>query len=202
MIKKLLVATHNPAKVEEYKKYLADLPLEIVSLGDLNITKKVKENGKTFKENAILKAETYGKLTGLPAITDDGGLEIDALGGEPGIRSRNWLGYRMTDEEMIGEVMKRMEGVPKNQRTCRLVGVIALFTPRDKIYTQYACKRGIISLKPCEKRVPGYPFRSIFFLPEFKKFYSQLTEEEHEQVNHRKFALEKLKKILKKGGDK
>lgn len=197
-MKKILIATHNPAKFNEYKRYLADLPLEVVSLKDLKIKTDVTEDGKTFEENAIKKVKFYSQLTGLPAITDDGGLAIDALGGQPGVKSRRWLGYKMTDEEMISAVMKKMAGVPKEKRTCQLVGVIALFIPPDKVYTQKAEIKGLVALKPTSKRIFGYPYRSFFWLPQFKKYYCELTKAEHEQVNHRKIALIPLKKIIKK----
>jgi len=195
---KLLVASHNPAKVNEYKRYLSDLPFEIVSLSDLNITKEAPEDAETFKENAINKVRFYHKLTGLPAIGDDGGLMIDALGGEPGVKSRYWLGYKMTDEEMIQSVMEKMKKVPPDKRTCRLVGVIALVMPNGKIYTERAQIGGVVAEKPTDKRLNGYPYRSFFYLPQFKKFYIELTDEEHEQINHRKATLLKLKPYLVK----
>ena len=86
--KKLLIATNNPGKLKEYKKLLKDLPLKIVSLKNLGIKNKVDENAKTFEENAVKKAEFYSQLTGLPTLSDDGGLEIDYLNGEPGVKSR------------------------------------------------------------------------------------------------------------------
>lgn len=193
---KLLIATHNPAKADEYKRYLTDLNLEIVSLKDLNIKEEVEENGQTFEANAITKAKFYHELTKLPVIADDGGLTIDALNGDPGVKSRRWLGYRMTDEEMIQEVMKRMIDVPPDQRTCHLVGIIALALPNGEIKTTWAQIDGLVATKPTSKRLNGFPYRSFFWLPQFNKFYLDLTDAEHEQVNHRKFALLKLKPYL------
>lgn len=195
---KLLIASHNPAKVEEYKHYLSDLPLELISLSDLNIKEEALEDGKTFKENAVKKAKFYHKLTGLPVIVDDGGLMIDALNGAPGVKSRHWFGYKMTDEEMIQSVIKKMKDIPEGKRTCHLVGVIALVMPDGTTYTQWAQIDGIVAQVPTEKRLPGFPYRSFFYLPKFKKFYLELTDEEHEQINHRKFALLKLKPHLLK----
>lgn len=197
-MKKLLIASFNPAKIADYKRYLNDLPYKIVSLRDLNISTVIEETKNTYKENAILKAEGYGKLLGLISLADDAGLEIDALGGEPGVKSRNWLGHRMSDEEMINEVLARMEGIPQDKRTARFVAVIALFIPPNKIYTKRIELKGTISTVPHPKRVPGYPFRSIFFIPQFKKFYCDLTKEEYEMVNHRKKAILEIKKILLK----
>lgn len=180
---KLLIASHNPAKVEEYKRYLSNLPLELVSLSDLNIKEEAPEDGKTFEENAIKKAKFYHQLTGLPIIADDGGLMIDALNGAPGVKSRRWLGYKMTDED---------------KRSYRLVGILALVMPDGKVSTQWAQIDGVVAKAPTKKRLEGYPYRSFFYLPKFKKFYIDLTDEEHEQVNHRKSALLKLRPYLLK----
>jgi len=92
-MEKLLIATTNPGKFREYKILLQDLPLKMVSLRDLKIRKKPKEDGKTFRENAIKKAKFYSRLAQLPILADDGGLEIDYLKGEPGVKSRRWPGY-------------------------------------------------------------------------------------------------------------
>lgn len=193
---KLLVASHNPAKVSEYKRYLSDVPFEIASLSDLNIIQEAPENAETFEENAISKVKFYHKLTGLPAIGDDGGLMIDALGGAPGVKSRYWLGYRMTDEEMIQTAMEKMKDVPAGKRTCRLVGVIALVMPGSKVYTEWVEIDGVVAEKPTDKRLIGYPYRSFFYLEQFKKFYVELTDKEHEQINHRRLALLKIKPHL------
>lgn len=195
---KLLIATQNPAKIEEFKKYLKDLSIEIVTLKDLNIQDSIDESGETFVENAILKAKHFARLSGLLTLADDGGLEIDYLDGAPGVRSRRWLGYEMTDEELISEVMKRMDGVPKEKRTATLRLVLALVSPAGKIWTSEGAVSGLISEAPSPKRIAGYPYRSFFYFPQFKKFYIDLNEEEHAKVNQRKAALEKLKPVLKK----
>jgi len=195
---KLLIASHNPAKVEEYKRYLSNLPLELISLLDLNIDKEAPEDGKTFKENAIKKAKFYYQLTGLPVIADDGGLMVDTLNGAPGVKSRRWLGYKMTDEEMIQSIIEKMKDVPRDKRSCHLVGVLALVMPSGKVYTQWAQIDGVVAQTPTEKRSHGFPYRSFFYLPQFKKFYIELTDEEHEQINHRKLALLKLRPYLLK----
>lgn len=195
---KLLIGSHNPAKVDEYKKYLSDLDLEIVSLNDLNIKEEAPENGKTFKENAIKKAKFYHDLTGLMVMTDDSGLTIDALNGEPGVKSRRWLGHKMTDEEMIQTVMEKMKNVPEGKRSCQLVAVIALVTEEGKIYTQETQINGVVAAKALPQIIPGFPPRSFFYLPQLKKFYLELTTEEHEKINHRRIALLKMKPILEK----
>ena len=195
---KLLIASGNPAKIEELKKYLNDMPFEIVTLKDLDISDSAEETGETFLENAVLKAKHFAKLTGLLTLADDGGLEIDYLGGAPGVKSRRWLGYEMTDEELISEVMKRTRGVPEEKRECTLRLVLALVSPEGDIHTSEGVVSGLISEEPSPKRIKGYPYRSFFYFPQFEKFYVDLNEEEHAEVNQRKAALEKLKPILKK----
>lgn len=195
---KLLIASGNPAKIEEFKKFLKDFPLEIVTLKDLNISNSVEETGKTFEENAILKAKHFAKLSGLLTLADDGGLEIDYLSGAPGVKSRRWLGYEMSDEELINEVMKRMKDAPKEKRTCKLRLVLALASPEGKVYTSEGAVDGLISEMPSSKRINGYPYRSFFYFPQFRKFYIDLNEEEHAKVNQRKAALEKIKQIFNK----
>ena len=194
---KLLIASHNPAKIDEIKNYLKDLPFEIVSLKDLNIKDSVEETGNTVQENAILKAKYFAKLTGFLTLADDGGLEIDYLNGAPGVKSRRWLGYEMTDEEVINETMKQMNDVPKDKRGGTLRLAFALIGPTGKVYTSEGAVRGIIAEMPSSKRILGFPYRSFFYFPQFKKFYVDLNEKEHTEVNQRRAALEKLKPILK-----
>ena len=193
---RLLIATHNPAKASEYKRYLSNLELELVSLSDLNITEEAPEDGKTFEENAVKKVKFYQRLSKLPTIGDDGGLMIDVLNGAPGVKSRRWFGYRMTDEEMIQSVVKRMKDVPEGKRTCHLVGIVALVMPDGTVFTQWAQIDGEVAGVPTEKRAEGFPYRSFFYIPQFKKLYLDLTNVEHEQINHRKIALLKLRPYL------
>jgi XTP/dITP diphosphohydrolase len=196
-INKLLIATTNPGKFNELKKYLTGLPLELLSLSDLKITERPEENGRTFLENAIIKAEFYSQKTKLPVLGDDGGLEITALGGEPGVNSHRWLnGKEATDEELINYTLNRMRPFKGERRKAYLRVVVALSSFSDEIETSQADIEGIIADKPSKHRLRGYPYRSLFFLPQFKKYYDDLSEEEHHQVNHRKIALEKIKKII------
>jgi len=199
---KLLIATTNSGKLGEIKKYLSDLPLELVSLNDLGIKETVREDGKTFKENAILKAKFYCQKSGLPTLADDGGFEIDALGGEPGVKSHRWIhGDREnTDEELIQYTIERMKGLPRARRGAQLRLVMALALPDGRIFTKEAKVSGIVPLKPSQVRHAGFPFRSILFLPQINKYYDheQMTEEESISYNHRRRALEQIKPIIKR----
>jgi XTP/dITP diphosphohydrolase len=201
-MKKLLVATTNPGKLGELREFLSDLPIILVSLKDVGITTNVEETGKTFKENAILKAEFYAKKSGLPTLADDGGFEIDVLNGEPGIHSHRWV-YKdreSEDEELIQYTMKRLEGIDEGKRGAQLHLILALVLPNGEIHTSEGVIRGIVPMQPSKNRYKGFPYRSLLYLPELHKFYNQaeLTEEENKTYNHRRKAVEDLKPIIKK----
>lgn len=196
-IQKLLIATTNPGKILEYKIILKDLPLELVTLKDLKIEASVDEDGKTFKENAIKKVKFYSGLAELPTIAEDSGLEIDHLNGEPGIISRRWPGHEASDEELIDMTLEKLKGVPKEKRGAQLRVVVALAI-NGKIETFEGILRGVITEKPIGKIIPGYPFRSLFYLPEIDKVLGELTMEKEAEVAHRKKALEKAIPIIKK----
>ena len=194
---KLLIATTNPGKVLEYRVILKNLPIELVTLKDLNIKNNIEEDGKSFEENAIRKVKFYSELTKLPTIAEDSGLEIDYLGGEPGINSRRWPGYEASDEELIQITLDKLKGVPQNQRGAQLRVVIALAINND-IKTFEGVIRGLITEKPIAKIIPGYPFRTLFYIPGINKVLGELTMEEEAEIAHRKQALEKALPIIKK----
>jgi len=196
-MEKLLIATTNPGKLKEYKELLRGLPLKLISLKDVGVEKKVEEDGKNFKENAIKKAEFYSQLTNLLTLSDDGGLEIDYLNGEPGVTSHRWPGHEANDEELLNFTLKKMEGVPWKKRGAQLKVVIALAIPGKKILTSEGKIRGFILTKPREKIIPGYPFRSIFYLPQYRRSFNQLTPEEELKISHRKKAIRQIIKFLK-----
>ncbi len=193
---KILIATKNPGKAREIKDFLGS-NFEFVSLSDFKDVPDVEETGKTFEENAALKATKYFEWAGIPAIADDAGLEIDFLNGEPGVKSRRWLGYEMKDQEMIDTALDKLKDVPKEKRAAHLRTVGVYFDGKN-ILTETAAIDGYITEEQTTECQPGYPFRSIFWIPKFEKLYQDLTREEHEQINHRKVVYGKLvDKILK-----
>src|SRR5580693_3983923 len=129
-MRRLLIATTNRAKLAEYRLILRDigLELELVSRADLRISEAPEETGATFTENALIKARFYFNRAVIPTLADDGGLEIDALGGEPGVRSHRWLGsgHDDSDEALVAEVIRRMQTVPVARRTARIRATLAL----------------------------------------------------------------------------
>lgn len=198
---KLLLATNNPAKIQEIKRFLIDVPVELLTLKDVGITEQAPEDGRTFEENARSKAEFYMKRSNLPSLADDGGIEIDFLNGEPGVDSHRWISKDKDDEDevLIAEVFKRLDGVPKERRGAQMRVVLLLALPDGRTFTTEGVQRGIIADEPGPHRTHGFPFRSVFFIPELNKYYdhSVMTEQENEEYNHRKKALEKLKPIIK-----
>jgi len=200
-MKKLLIATTNPGKLAEIQRFLRDVPLELVSLKDVGITTSIEETGATFEENAILKAKTYAEASDLMTLADDGGFEIDALDGAPGVKSHRWVhsDRDSTDEELIAYTFTRMKDVPEKKRGARLTLLLELVQPGNPVVTTVKESiRGIVPLEPSTVRHEGFPYRSILYIPELGKFYDHVsfTPEETERYNHRKKALEKLKPIL------
>ena len=186
---KILIATKNPGKAREISGFLGKSVgrFEIATLKDFPDSPDVEETGKTFEENAILKAKAYFEWSGIPSIADDAGLEIDFLNGEPGVLSRRWPGYEATDRELIDMALNKLKGVPKEKRTAHLVAVGAYFDGRNVVIEREAID-GFMAEELNVECEPGYPFRALFWIPKFNKLYQDLTPEEHEQVNHRRLV--------------
>ncbi len=199
-MRKLLIATHNQAKLDEIKTFLHRLlpHLEILSLKDLNVRQEPKETGKTFEENAKLKAEYYARLTNLPAIADDGGLMITALNDEPGVYSSRWMGRPGTAQELIDYCLSRMKNIPDGKRNARFETCLYFYNPSDeKSFCETGTVEGTIAKKAHREVVYGYQYRSVFIVTKFNKYYLDLTPEEHKQINHRYTALKQLALVLK-----
>jgi XTP/dITP diphosphohydrolase len=195
-MKKLLIATGNPGKLEDYRKIFENFRIDInlVSLKDLEIKNNFKEDGATFEENSKNKAEFYGKLSGFTTLADDSGIEIDYLGGEPGVKSRRWPGYEASDEELIALTLKKMEGVSEKERGAQFRAIISIFFPeKNKNYIFEGIARGIISYKVSKETIKGYPYSSVFYLPQEKKYFSELNF-----TPHRNEAIKKAIPIIKK----
>lgn len=195
---KLLIATTNVGKLKEISNFLKDLPLKIVSLRDVGIADDVEEAGKTYKENSQVKAIFYAKKSNLPAVSDDGGLEIMALGGAPGLKSKRWVGKNSTDKKIIEHMIKVTKELSDNNRKAFFKTVISFALPSGKVWSVTGEIEGIIAKEHYLKLLRGYPYRSFFYLPKLKKYYheNELTIDEQKTYNHRYKAIEKLKPIL------
>ena len=188
---KFLLATTNEGKIREYRHLLGKAGVEFVTLADVGITEKPEETGETCEENAILKAKFYfEKSNGMSTLADDGGLEIDALGGEPGPRSRRWPGHEASDEELVLYALDRMKGVLLEKRIARLTAVLAVMPSAREVHTFKGMLEGRITEEPLYPIVPGYPFRSLFYEFQTGKVLAELPLEELPN-GHREQAIEK-----------
>jgi XTP/dITP diphosphohydrolase len=194
-MRKLLVATHNAGKLEEMRKLLAGLPFEVISMDDTDIPKewRVDEAGETFEGNALIKAMLTGKRSGLLSIADDSGVEIDALGGEPGVRSARYV--EGSDEDRYRAVLQKMQGVPDEKRTARFVSVVALHDPDiDRVRVARGECEGRILREPAGER--GFGYDPIFYVEEMGKTYAEATLEEKMRIDHRGKAIAKMRSII------
>lgn len=196
-MKKILIASGNPGKITEIKIGLQELKkqgIAILTLNDVKVgDKKPEETGKTFQENALIKAKFYSNLTQLPVLSDDGGLIIPYLNNEPGIKSRRWLGYDATDKELIRFTLSNLRGCTGSKRAAYLETCLCFYDFQTKRIIYAAEKiKGHIAENATNKFTKGYPYRALFVVDKFNKYYDQLTKEEHRLINHRLKALKRL----------
>ncbi|MBQ3105315.1 MAG: XTP/dITP diphosphatase [Lachnospiraceae bacterium] len=195
MQRKIIFATGNADKMKEIRKILEDLPAEVMSMKEAGIDVEVEENGTTFEENAILKAKAVAKAAGTIVLADDSGLEIDRLGGEPGVYSARYMGedtsYRIKNKNLID----RLEGVVKEERTARFVCAIAAVFPDGSVETATAAVEGYIGYE--ERGENGFGYDPIFYLWESDLSTAQLGMEEKNEISHRGKALKMIKEKLK-----
>lgn len=190
---RLLIATTNPAKLAEYRLLLARYSLKLLSLRDLGIEREPAETGATFAENALIKARFYFQLAGLPTLADDGGLEVDALGGAPGVNSHRWLGADADDTMLAEEIVRRMAEVPDRRRGARIRCALALVYEREGTVVEQvvdAAIEGVIAHQVYRPVRPGFPYRAVLYLPARGCYLAQLGEAEEEQVGQRRTAVE------------
>ena len=193
---RIVFATGNQGKMREIREILGDLGLEVCSMKEAGIRTDIAEDGKTYEENALIKARAVAAQAGELVLADDSGLEIDWLGKEPGVYSARYLGedtsYRIKNADLI----RRLEGVPEEERTARFVCAIAAVLPDGRELTVRATIEGRIGYE--EKGENGFGYDPIFYVPEMGKTTAELTEEEKNLVSHRGKALRLMKEELKK----
>jgi XTP/dITP diphosphohydrolase len=181
--RKLLLATNNPGKADEYRALLAGLDFSLVTLHESGITMVVAETGQTMEENARLKATIYAAESGMLALADDSGLEVDALGGEPGHRSARYAGEDASDADRVKYLLSRLAGVPSESRSARFRCVIAVSTPAGVTSISVGVCEGTIALEA--RGSHGFGYDPIFFLPGLGKTMAELTPEEKDRISHR-----------------
>ena len=193
---KIIFATGNAGKMKEVREILKDLNVEVLSMKEAGIQADVEENGKTFQENAVIKAEEIMKISGEVVLADDSGLEIDYLNKEPGIYSARYMGEDTSYRIKNGNLIERLQGVPDEKRTARFVCAIAAAFPDGSVETTEGTIEGRIGYE--EKGENGFGYDPIFYVPEFGCTTAELTGEQKNQISHRGKALEAMKEILKK----
>ncbi len=193
--RKVVIATRNRGKIRELQALLEDLGLELVSVGDIEGVPEVVEDGATFLENAVKKAVEVARATGLAAIADDSGLEVDALGGRPGVYSARYAGEGASDEDNYRKLLKELEGIPEKERTARFKCVMVAARPDGThIWTEGACE-GVIASEP--KGSQGFGYDPVFYLPDKGRTMAQLSKEEKNAISHRGRAMRRLKEMLR-----
>jgi XTP/dITP diphosphohydrolase len=188
---RLLIATTNPGKVREYRALLSGLELELVGLNEVGVDVDVVETGDTYAANAELKARAYAQLSGLLTLADDSGLEVDALGGRPGVYSAR---YAPDSPTRIQKLLGEMIDVPDDQRAAQFQCAIVLATPDGSITaTQGSCEGVIVH----EARGSnGFGFDPVFFMPEYSATMAELPDDVKNQISHRAHAAQKMRAIL------
>ena len=193
-VPKLLLATKNSAKVREYWQLLQEIPYEIVTLAEEGIDQAVDETEATLEENAALKAKAYASLSNLLTLADDSGLEVDALGGEPGALSARFAGEGASDKVRIDYLLAKLSGISWEQRTARFQCMIAIASPDGELALCQGECQGIIAFEP--KGDNGFGYDPIFYLPELGKTMAELSMDEKNKVSHRGLAVKKARRIL------
>ena len=195
-MKKIIFATGNEDKMKEIRRILADPSLEILSLKDAGIHADIDENGKSFEENAMIKAEAISKMTGEIVLADDSGLEIDYLNKEPGIYSARYMGEDTSYDIKNQNLIDRLDGVPDEKRTARFVCAIAAAFPDGSSEVVRGTMEGIIGYEIAGEN--GFGYDPIFYLPEYGCTSAQLAPEKKNELSHRGEGLRKMRKILEK----
>jgi len=193
---KLLLATYNPGKIREYRFLLEGLGYQITTLSEKGTVKAIEESGSSYEQNARLKALTYAKSSQLTALADDSGLEVDALDGEPGIKSARFAGESATDADKVNLLLARLKDVPREKRTARFKCVIAIASPDGHVEFCYGECHGMIASEA--KGENGFGYDPIFFFPEMGKTMAELPFEIKNQVSHRARASQKVHQVLQR----
>ncbi len=192
---KLLIATSNKGKFSELASLLAGSPFELVSLRELNLTAEAPESGSTFEENAVSKAMFYSQASRLPALADDSGLEVDALGGEPGVMSARYAGPGATDAELVAYLLCKLKNIPDQNMSAQFRCVIAIAWPTNAISTYTGECSGKIIRTP--RGSNGFGYDPIFLLPEMNRTMAELTQAEKNRLSHRSIATRKALEALR-----
>ncbi len=190
---RLLLATRNRDKVEEIREALAGLEIELITVDELGPLPEVIEDQDTLQGNAIKKAATLASISGLLALADDTGLEVDALNGAPGVYSSRFSGENATYTENVAKLIREMEGIPEAQRTARFRCVIAVASA-DRVETVDGVCEGMITTAP--QGSGGFGYDPVFLVPSSGKTFAELSLAEKNRISHRGRALQRARQLL------
>ncbi|WP_026690570.1 XTP/dITP diphosphatase [Alteribacter aurantiacus] len=189
-MKKVLIATQNAGKVREFDAFFAKKGIQVTSLLDVEEPDDVVEDGVTFEDNAIKKAEAIGKSLGIPVIADDSGLEVDALDGAPGVYSARYAGSEKNDEANNQKLLAELESVPEEERTARFVCALAVYLPGNQCHVVRGTCEGQIAMELQGEN--GFGYDPLFYVPKLGKMMAELSRDEKNEISHRANALKKL----------
>jgi len=190
----IVIATHNPDKLTEMQTVLRGLDIPLLTLSDFPEIDSIEETGTTLEENSLIKARTVYKITKLPVIADDTGLEVDALNGDPGVFTGRYAGENATYKQNIDKLLLALQEVPNEKRTARFRTVVSFIDDTKELQTE-GLVQGIITEDP--KGNKGFGYDPVFFIPDLNKTFAELEEEEKNKISHRGLALQNLRKLLK-----
>lgn len=194
-MKELLLATTNAGKVQEIQAILKDSDWEIYSLADFPSLEHPKEDGETFKENALQKAVFIAEKSEMLTLADDSGLVVDALDGAPGVYSARYAGENQNDQANLEKLLREMEGFPQENRKAHFACAMAICFPEDfRFFVAEDTCEGVIAEKPLGDN--GFGYDPVFYIPELGKTMAQLTDAEKNQISHRGKALRRLEEML------
>ena len=191
---KLLIATHNEGKVREYAQIFVDLPATLVSLRDEGITDAVPEDGDTYLENARRKALVYARASRLLTLADDSGLEVDALGGAPGVHTARYAGPCADDEERYRRLLSELDGVDWEERTARFRCVVCVASAEGDTYLTEGVCEGYLACEP--RGTGGFGYDPVFYLPEYNCTMAELPPQVKNGISHRAVAARNARQML------
>ena len=190
---KIVLATHNWDKCAEMEAIMKEMPIQLLTLNELPKIEEIIEDGKTLEENALIKAKTVHKITHLPAIADDTGLEVDALGGQPGIYSARYAGENCSYSDNVNKLLKEMANIPPQKRSARFRTAIAYVDENMELTTEGVVEGVIIDVT---KGIDGFGYDPVFYIPDMKKTYADMSMNEKNQISHRGKAVKNMQILL------
>ena len=194
MIRELVLATRNRHKAQELASLLSDLGISIRTMDAFPQVPDVIEDGKTCEANAIKKARAVSRATGLLAVADDTGLEVDALGGQPGVYAARYAGEHVTYEDNWRKLVRELSGVPHDRRTARFITVAAIASPSGEVQVAEGQLQGVITEEPAGAQ--GFGYDPVFFVPELGMTLAELSPDEKNRISHRAKAFAQVREIL------